>query len=538
MIPPMSARLSFDALTPARCRLLLSLLLSIGFLANVFYLVHNCPIDLSGDEAQYWDWSRRLDLCYYSKGPVVALIIRASCALFGDTMPAVRFPALLLGIGTSLTTYFLTRRLFKSDRLALGAVALSATMPLFIAGSILMTIDAPMFLAWALATYFAAIALFDSEQRRWPWIAMGLSIGCGALAKYGALLWLPSLLVFLLIDAKSRKLLRSPWPWIAVLVALACLSPCVVWNFRHDWVSFKHVATSTGASQSGGFKFQLSTLEFFASQIAVVGPPLFVLMIAAVIFAIRRRDDPRSREMLFLASIGVTFFLFNAIDSLFAKTQVNWPAPTYFTLTILAAYFISRARWKRWRGWVYATVLIGVATMIVSRSESMLMRMLKPVASAVNRDGKKPVIDLANVDPLERVRGWRILGDAISLQREILGEDESFILCDDYQQTAEAAFYSRGQPRTYCAGPYFGKRLSQYDMWPDRRLHDNPELIGKDAVYVGKGGSLPKEVEAAFDRTERLKPIPIIVAGVEVKSLKLWRCYGFKGFGPLVAKDH
>lgn len=521
----------FAALTPARCRLILSILLSLGFLANVFYLTYNCPIDLSGDEAQYWDWSRRLDWCYYSKGPVVALLIRASCGIFGDNMPAVRFPALVLGIGTSLTTYFLTRRLFKSDRLALGAVLLSAMAPLFIAGSILMTIDAPMFLAWALATYLAAIALFDPRQPRWPWIAMGVAIGVGALAKYGALLWLPSLLAFLLIDPQARKFLRTPWPWIAVIVALLCLTPCVIWNAQHDWVSFKHVATSTGATQSSGFVFRPTTLEFLGAQVGVIGPPLFVMMIAALIHAIRRRDDPNRRQMLFLASIGLTFFAFNLVDSLFAKTQVNWPAPAYFTLMILTAYFISRASWRRRRGWVYATIVIGIATMFISRSETMLMRMLKPVSRI-----KK--FNLANVDPLERVRGWRTLGEAITHQRDMMGEDRTFILCDDYQQTAEAAFYTRGQPRTYCAGPYFGKRLSQYDMWPDRRLHDNPELLGKDAVYVGKGGSLPKEVEAAFERTERLRPIPIIVAGVEVKSFKLWRCYGFKGLGPLVAKDH
>src|SRR3954447_11724068 len=112
-------------LTPTWCRLILALALSLGFLSNVFYLIRDCPIDLAGDEAQYWDWSRRLDLCYYSKGPLVAYIIRGSCAIFGNTMPAVRFPALVLGMGTALTTYFLTRRLFASERIALGAVLLS-----------------------------------------------------------------------------------------------------------------------------------------------------------------------------------------------------------------------------------------------------------------------------------------------------------------------------------------------------------------------------------------------------------------------------
>src|SRR5205814_9404343 len=80
-------------LTPLRCRLILAYVLGLGAISHIHYLNHNCPVDLSGDEAHYWDWSRQLDLSYYSKGPLVAYIIRASCAIFGNTMPAVRYPA-------------------------------------------------------------------------------------------------------------------------------------------------------------------------------------------------------------------------------------------------------------------------------------------------------------------------------------------------------------------------------------------------------------------------------------------------------------
>src|SRR3982751_1940394 len=125
-------------LTPARCRMILVALLLLAGVAQVRYLNHDCPLDLSGDEAQYWDWSRRLDWSYFSKGTLVASVIRASCAMFGDTMPAVRYPAIVFGLGASVATYLLTRRLFGSDRLALGAVLLNHLVPMFVAGSILM----------------------------------------------------------------------------------------------------------------------------------------------------------------------------------------------------------------------------------------------------------------------------------------------------------------------------------------------------------------------------------------------------------------
>src|SRR3954465_2686126 len=179
--PSTARRSRLDWLTPAWCRTILALVLALGFLSHVRYLTHDCPVDLSGDEAHYWDWSRQLDLSYYSKGPLVAYIIRASCAIFGDSMWAVRFPALLFACGTGIVTYVLTLKLFRSDRLALGAVLLNGMVPMFIAGSVLMTIDPPFFFCWALATYLAAHAVFDG--RKWCWPLIGIIVGVGFLAK-------------------------------------------------------------------------------------------------------------------------------------------------------------------------------------------------------------------------------------------------------------------------------------------------------------------------------------------------------------------
>src|SRR5687768_14021726 len=80
-------------LSRGACRGIAAGVLLAIFLTNVCYLTLNCPISLAEDEAYYWDWSRRLDLSYYSKGPLAAYLIRASCAMFGDVMPAVRLPA-------------------------------------------------------------------------------------------------------------------------------------------------------------------------------------------------------------------------------------------------------------------------------------------------------------------------------------------------------------------------------------------------------------------------------------------------------------
>src|SRR5438132_10976330 len=80
------------------------------------YLAIDCPLDLSPDEAHYWDWSRHLDWSYYSKGPLVAWLIRLSRELFGpmsvaltgSEMLAVRLPAVVCGVLLLASLYLLT----------------------------------------------------------------------------------------------------------------------------------------------------------------------------------------------------------------------------------------------------------------------------------------------------------------------------------------------------------------------------------------------------------------------------------------------
>src|SRR5262249_40609729 len=152
------------------------------------------------------------------------------------TMQGVRYPAIAFAVGTSIVTYLLTKKLFGSERLALGAVLLNHLVPMFVAGSVLMTIDPPMFFCWALATYFAAIAVFDEKQ--WAWPLCGLAIGIGFLAKYAVMLWFGGLLLYVIVDPSlGERLIKHRGPYIALLVALLMTFPVIVWNSHHGWAS-------------------------------------------------------------------------------------------------------------------------------------------------------------------------------------------------------------------------------------------------------------------------------------------------------------
>src|SRR5437868_9315408 len=106
-------------------------LILLASVLHVYYLAHQCPLDLAPDEAHYWDWSRHLDWSYYSKGPLVAYLIRAGCALAGTwsrhltatDMLAVRLPAVICGSLLLISLYVLTAQVYRREGLAFAVVA-------------------------------------------------------------------------------------------------------------------------------------------------------------------------------------------------------------------------------------------------------------------------------------------------------------------------------------------------------------------------------------------------------------------------------
>jgi 4-amino-4-deoxy-L-arabinose transferase-like glycosyltransferase len=169
-----------------------TLLLVLGVtLARVLYLVFLCPYTLIEDEAHYWEWSRRLEWSYYTKGPGVAWSIAAATRLLGDHEFAVRLPAALgAGLATLLVA-LLARDAYRSARVGFLAACCVLLCPIFQVLGLVMTIDSPYAACWAMAMWSAWRA-FEGRGRRWFALA-GLAMGVGLLYKYTILLAIPGL---------------------------------------------------------------------------------------------------------------------------------------------------------------------------------------------------------------------------------------------------------------------------------------------------------------------------------------------------------
>jgi len=544
----MSQHLDSSAAGPDRvvCLVACPLLLLLGAAAHVWYLINDCPIDLSGDEAHYWEWSRRLDLSYYSKGPLVAYIIAAgrilladwSRELLGHEVLAVRLPAVFLSVLTGLGIYTLALETGGRPRVALGAVALAFTVPVLAVGSVFMTIDAPLMCCWTWALVCAHRALM--QNRRSAWVATGLLVAVGLLAKFHMLLLLPTVGLLILMEPRLRPLVRDPAPWGAALLGLLGLAPILLWNAQHDWVSFRHVAGQAGLAGTPSLR-PGGPLEYLAGQAAIIGPVWFVAMLIAVGSAWRRPVDPPSetqrpesmRLLSLAAAVPWTLFLGFA---LITKVQPNWPVvglvPGLVLLALWTARGLRKAASRRAYAWLLtAGSLVGAVQVLVAhRSE-----WLTPVFSWLARDAPSwDLTPVARYDPSARLRGWSHLGRTVGqvLAGQRAGGVEPFILTDDYQLASLIAFYCPGHPRVYCAQSALGKRLNQYDLWPNP-IRDAEAFRGRPVIYVGSLHPRLTGEDGGPAALPGLRPVQTVVHEVRGQRVQLWTiwfCEAFAGF--------
>jgi 4-amino-4-deoxy-L-arabinose transferase-like glycosyltransferase len=102
----------------------LAMLLPLRLIANAFAVT-----DLVFNEAQYWSWSRELDLGYFSKPPLLAWLIRTTSELCGQGEACLRsFPPVLFTLATWFV--FLTGRALYGRQTGFWSASIFATLPL------------------------------------------------------------------------------------------------------------------------------------------------------------------------------------------------------------------------------------------------------------------------------------------------------------------------------------------------------------------------------------------------------------------------
>ena len=184
----------------------------LALLACRLIALYATGLELFYDEAQYWAWSRHLDFGYFSKPGMVAWLIAGTTAVCGDGAACVRLSAPLVHALTAFAVFALGARLYDA-RVGFWSALGYALMPAVSLSSLLITTDVPLLLFWTLGL-LAGHRLIAAPSAGTA-VAYGLAVALGLNAKY-AMAYLPLLsFLYVLVDARRRAVLASPWPWIA-----------------------------------------------------------------------------------------------------------------------------------------------------------------------------------------------------------------------------------------------------------------------------------------------------------------------------------
>ncbi len=514
--------LSFQEAPPERR--IFFVLLALWTIMN-FVFVCLPLFSLSGDEAQYWDWSRHIQGGYYSKPPMIAYVMRMLVGAAGNKEWALRSGAVLFTSGTLALLYALTLRVARSDRAALIAALAVMAMPASWVASALMTIDPLLIFFWSAALYSFHRAL---QGRFAWWIVTGLALGAGRLSTYTmALLPLAFVLYLILHD---RRRLRTAGPYVAFGLMLLLMSGVLYWNFVNDWISFKHTAAIGADRRWNPVRAVDHFFVFLGGQLGAASPLLFFFFVAGVYWCGRQVKASRDAALLFLSSMVV--FGFYGLVAFTRKSEPNWPACAYLSAApALGWWWVSRER-PRWLARTLAAAcILGACLGLAVRSTGLLYA----VAGPPTPDARTDRLHLAGMsidpdkDPTNELVGGRQLGAAVAKYYQNV-PGAPFLFSDRYQLTALLAFYAPGRPHAYCLQPGT-RRLNQYDLWGGWEA-----LKGRDALFITGGDRQRAQqfVDAmvaagGFERGEVLEIVEITRGHTVVKTFTISRLEGYTG---------
>jgi 4-amino-4-deoxy-L-arabinose transferase-like glycosyltransferase len=535
--------------------------IGVVMLCQVLFLVCGCDWDLCNDEAEYWAWSRRLDWSYFSRGPLIAWLIRLatellggmSLKLTGSMMLAVRLPAVLVAGLTAWGIFRLASLTIGARRPAMITVLLLPAIPVLAIGGVVITSDTPLVCCWTWAAVWAYRSV--ESQRLRDWIAAGCIGAVGVWAKYSFLAFLGSVGLFLLIGRAHRHQLKGLGFWVmSVLCVGLGLTPVVIWNLSHGWVGASQLADRVGLSSRATWASIWPVLTFVAGDIVALGVVWWIAGIAAIRDALRFLNQDVTRDeagehtdgaparirsgLVYLLCLWGVIWTACLVTSLLGETEVNWMVPGYISLVILIGMRVDRvfARGGA-RKTIYAATWVVCVSMIIAMHH---VEWFYPViVRYLPAPSERWPVPLRLYEPTARMRGHQALARAVQRRLEALQArgESPFVLTTTYGLASTLSFYLPGQPETYCLGWNFGmtaKPVNQHDLWHPNPRHDPGAFRSRTGIVVDDRNMPPSSARQmvqkhVFGSLESLERVTVEERGVVVGAWAISVCRDYHG---------
>lgn len=430
---------------------------------TVLRIVYASTIELRTDEAYYWTWSKEGALAFLDHPPGIAWLVRFGTAIFGDTALGVRFGGIVAMLVTQLLLADIVRRLTDDVRAIVFAVLMPEAALYY---GLLMAKVAPdvAMIPVAVAMVWSLVRLAQSGDGRW-WLAAGLFAGLAMLSKFTAIMFAPAVVAFLLVPDWRWRWLRSPYPYLAVLVAIIAFSPVLIWNVQHDWASFRF----QGVRAVANYGLSLRTIgDYLGLQFGLVGFVMLPVVLTGLVLTAWSGYRTREPVAILLSTSVLVPFLYFLAKSMTLRVGDTWPmfmwpvgfAAAAVNLTMLSREKPSARMFKLSLFWARIAVISGIAFVVIV--------FLYYVAAPWNFLGK--------IDPIGGEAGYEQV--AARAQAALDETGATWIATTDYRTYAMMRWLFRGRVPVI--------EINERGRFQDFRDPGMDRIRGHAGIYVGR----------------------------------------------------
>ena len=379
-----------------------------------------------GDEMYFVVAGQHPAFGYVDQPPLTPLLSAASVALLGVSPTAVRvLPAIEMALVVVLVA--LIARDLGGSRRAQVLAAITAALSGYLGAGHLDTTTEPDLLAWAVILWLL-VRLFAGADPR-LWLAVGVVAGIG-LENKDTLLFLGAGLAVGLVVAKRWDVVRSPWAWGAIGIALLLWVPNLAWQATNGWPQL------TMASQIAGYAAD-NRAQVVPLLWLFTGPLLFPVSVAGLAWMLFARSAAPWRAIGIAALVALALVVVTGGKAYYAIGSAA---------VFMAAGAILVDRWLA-RGHAvlkaagFAVVAVLSAALIV-----LLTLPILPLATYATTSLPATVPDTANQV------GWPQFVATVEQVVTALPPDErarAVILANDYSEASPLVLLGHGLPPVY-----------------------------------------------------------------------------------------
>ncbi|MFI5214403.1 MAG: hypothetical protein ACHQU8_07695, partial [Gemmatimonadales bacterium] len=308
--------------------------------------------------------------------------------------------------------------------------------------------------------------------------------------------------------------------YLALLAALVCFTPVLLWNAQHDWISLRWQGERGVAFHGIRLDWLLKNI---GGQMIEILPWIWLPLIVEPLRAFRSAP-PQRAPRIFLACVGGPPILaFTAVASYGnIGNHFHWAAPGYFTLLIALGATIDR--WIARRPVpaltaVFAMLLATVAFVSVMLVQAVTGRFSEGNGTAARwlRDGNDPTVELMNFDAL--APAFRSSG--------LLERPDRFVFSDRWYLGGKVDYALRGSM------PFLllNSDPREYAFFDSPGRH-----VGKEGILVSERDSLAaveRDYGPYCSALDSMGSVPIIRGSRAERTLYLYRCAALTRAYPL-----